>query len=441
MLPNATASELAHIAKGSRMSDQPTTLTRPNIVLVVMDDLGYGDLGCTGNTILHTPRIDSIAANGINLRHMYAASAVCTPSRAALMTGRYPQRVGLPRVLFPHDGTGLSEWEYTLPEMLRDAGYRTGMFGKWHLGCRPEHYPTRHGFDEYTGLLYSNDMHPIEMFEGESITASDVDQATLTGAYTDQAIDFIQRHADQPFFAYVAHTMPHIPLYVEEELAGRSSAGRYGDVVESLDHHIGRILDTLTELGLADDTLVMVTSDNGPWFEGSTGGLRGNKLHTYDGGIRVPFVAQWPGRIPAGTVSDDPACLFDLLPTLAAMTEGTVPTDRPVDGVDLSPVLNGGELPGNRPLYFFHWWTLNAMRSGPWKLHFDRHPRDPNRAQWKELPQLFNLELDPAECYNLSHRHPDVMEQLSSMATNFADEIADQRSTAEARAAGRATSP
>jgi uncharacterized sulfatase len=421
------------------MTAPAPTRQLPNIVLVVMDDLGYGDLGCMGNPLLNTPRVDAIAANGITMRHMYAASAVCTPSRAALLTGRLPQRVGLQRVLFPRDSTGLSAWEYTVPAMLRDAGYRTGMFGKWHLGCRPEHYPTRHGFDEYAGLLYSNDMHPVEMFEGESIATADVDQATLTGRYTDHAVDFIRRHADEPFFAYVAHTMPHIPLHVSEEFRGRSAAGRYGDVVECLDHHIGRLIDTLTELGLAADTLVMITSDNGPWFEGSTGGLRGNKLHTYEGGIRVPFLARWPGRIPPGSVSDEPASLTDLLPTLATLAGGRLPTDRPIDGIDISATLTGGSTPDRGPLYFFHWWTLNAVRSGPWKLHLDRFPRDPNRAHGKELPQLFNLDLDPAECYDLKDRHPDVLDRLTTQATRFADEILAQQPAAEARAAGRAT--
>ncbi|TDC54608.1 hypothetical protein E1212_02365 [Jiangella ureilytica] len=421
------------------MSDQPATLSRPNIVLVVMDDLGYGDLSCMGNTILRTPRIDSVAADGITLRHMYAASAVCTPSRAALLTGRYPQRVGLPRVLTPRDGTGLPAWEYTLPEMLRDAGYRTAMFGKWHLGCRPEHYPTRHGFDEYAGLLYSNDMHPVELFEGEKISTADVDQAALTRAYTDQAIDFVERQAGRPFFVYLAHTMPHIPLHVEDEFRGRSAGGRYGDVVESLDHHIGRLLDRLDDLGLSDDTIVMITSDNGPWFEGSTGGLRGTKLHTYEGGIRVPFVARWPGRIPAGAVSDEPVCLFDLLPTLAGMAGAAVPQDRPIDGVDVSAVLAGGSQPQPRPLFFFHWWTLNAVRYGRWKLHLDRFPRDPNRAQGKELPQLFDLELDPAETYDLRHGRLDVLEHLTGLAAHVEKEIDAQRLNAEARAAGRAS--
>ncbi|PZF84761.1 sulfatase family protein [Jiangella anatolica] len=413
---------------------------RPNIVLIVMDDLGYGDLSCMGNRILRTPRMDAVAAEGIVLRHMYAASAVCTPSRAALLTGRYPQRVGLPKVLNPRDGTGLSSFEYTLPEVLRDAGYRTAMFGKWHLGCRPEHYPTRHGFDEYAGLLYSNDMHPVELFEGEKITAADVDQAALTRAYTDQAIEFIDRaHAGGPFFVYLAHTMPHIPLHVEEEFAGRSAGGRYGDVVECLDHHVGRLLDRLDELGLGEDTLVMVTSDNGPWFEGSTGGLRGSKLHTYEGGIRVPFLARWPGRIPAGVVSDEVVCLFDLLPTLAGLAGATVPGDRPVDGVDIAAVLAGGSLPVRRALFFFHWWTLNAVRWGRWKLHLDRFPRDPNRAHGRELPQLFDLELDPGETYDLKDRHPDILDHLTGLAAHFTAEIDAQRDTAEARAAGRIT--
>jgi uncharacterized sulfatase len=233
--------------------------------------------------------------------------------------------------------------------------------------------------------------------------------------------------------------MPHIPLHVEDEFAGRSAGGRYGDVVESLDHHIGRLLDTLDDLGLAEDTLVMVTSDNGPWFEGSTGGLRGTKLHTYEGGIRVPFLARWPGRIPAAAVSDEPVCLFDLLPTLAGLAGATTPRDRPIDGADITAVLTGGARAEPRPLFFFHWWTLNAVRWGRWKLHLDRFPRDPSRAHGRELPQLFDLELDPAETYDLKDRHPDVLHHLTHLAARFEKDIDTQRLDAEARAAGRAT--
>lgn len=410
---------------------------RPNIVLVFMDDMGYGDLGCTGNPAIRTPRMDAVAAAGVVFTQMYSASPVCTPSRAALLTGRYAPRVGLPRVLHPQDEMGLSGWEQTLPQLLSGCGYRTGMFGKWHLGCRPEHNPTRHGFEEYLGLLYSNDMDPLRLYAGEHVVESAVDQATLTGRYTDAAIEFIERNTDTPFFVYLPHTMPHIPLHVEEAFRGRSAGGVYGDTIECIDFHLGRLLDRLDQLGLADSTLVIITSDNGPWFEGSTGGLRGRKFDTYEGGIRMPFVARWPAGIPAGTVCDQPACLTDLLPTLVGLAGGSVPADRPIDGVDIADGLRGGDVPEREALYFFFDWTLNAVRSGRWKLHLDRAPRDPHREHHRELPQLFDLHTDPGECYNLADRQPQVLARLSELARRFGAEIADQRAEAEARAAGK----
>lgn len=250
---------------------------RPNIVLVFMDDMGYGDMGAMGGTMIKTPNMDRVAAAGITYRQMYAAASVCTPSRAALMTGRYAQRVGLERVIFPQEPEGLSSYERTIADLLRECDYRTAIYGKWHLGARPEHGPLRHGFEEFFGIPYSNDMDPVHLFEGERVAETYVDQSLLTKAYTDRAIDFISRHADEPFFVYLPHTMPHIPLHVEEGFRGRSRAGTYGDTIECIDHHLGRLLDHLSELGLTDNTLVIVTSDNGPWFEGSTGGLRGRK--------------------------------------------------------------------------------------------------------------------------------------------------------------------
>ncbi|TDE48432.1 sulfatase [Nonomuraea mesophila] len=406
---------------------------RPNVVLVFMDDMGYGDMGAMGGTVVRTPRMDSVAENGITFRHMYSAAPVCTPSRAALMTGRYAQRVGLPRVIFPHEGEGLSGYERTVPEVLKTRGYRTAGYGKWHLGCRPEHNPTRHGFDEFFGLLYSNDMDPVHLYDGEKPVQKEVEQAQLTKQYTDRAIEFIERGGDDPFFVYLAHTMPHIPLHVEEGFRGTSRGGTYGDTIECIDFHLGRILDRLEELGLAEDTLVIVTSDNGPWFEGSTGGLRGRKIDTWEGGIRMPFVARWPARIPAGSVCDEPACFIDLLPTLAGLTGADLPADRPLDGIDIGPALTGGPMPEREALYFFHHWTLNALRQGRWKLHVDRNPQ-PDR---RELPQLFDLEADPGEAYNVANLEPEVMARLTELATSFAAEIAAQRVEAEGRAAGR----
>jgi uncharacterized sulfatase len=416
--------------------DGPRAVTdRPNIVLVFMDDMGYGDMGCFGGTVVQTPRMDQIAERGIKFRHMYSPASTCTPSRASLLTGRYAQRVGLPRVIFPHEGEGLPAWERTLPELLRECGYRTAMYGKWHLGSRPEHNPVRHGFDEFVGLLYSNDMDPVHLYEDEKVIETDVDQAWITKLYTDRAIEFIEQNVGEPFFVYLAHTMPHIPLHVEPAFRGTSRGGTYGDTIECIDFHLGRILDLLSDRGLTENTLVIVTSDNGPWFEGSTGGLRGRKIETWEGGLRMPFVAQWPGQIPAGAVCDEPACFIDLLPTLSTLAGGTVPVDRPIDGIDIGPALFGDAMPGREAIYFFQYWELNAVRSGRWKLHVSRHGHpypDP-----RELPHLVDLELDPAESYNVANREPEVLARLTSFAERFAAEIAGQRRGAEGRVAGR----
>jgi arylsulfatase A-like enzyme len=409
---------------------------RPNVVLVFMDDMGYGDMSCMGSDIIRTPRMDGVAANGVLFQQMYSAAAICTPSRAALLTGRYAPRVGLPRVLHPADVAGLPAWERTLPELLREQGYHTAVYGKWHLGGRPEHNPTRHGFDEFLGLLYSNDMVPLHLYAGGEVVETDVDQATLTRRYTDAAIDFVERHSADPFFVYLPHTMPHIPLHVEEGFRGRSRAGTYGDTIECIDFHLGRLLDRLEQLGLTEQTMVIVTSDNGPWFEGSTGGLRGRKSDTYEGGIRMPFVTQWPAAVPAGTRCDEPACLIDLLPTLVRLAGGTVPDDRPIDGIDIGPALLGLPMPERGPLYFFHHWTLNAVRLGRWKLHVDRQPRDAGREHHRGLPQLFDLDTDPAENYDLADREQGVVSRLTALARRFSSEIAAGRVDAEARAAG-----
>jgi arylsulfatase A len=410
-----------------------STAPQPNVVLVFMDDMGYGDMGCMGGTVIKTPQMDRVAEHGITFRHMYSAAPTCTPSRAALMTGRYAQRVGLPRVLFPDWPQGISDWEITVAELLRSSGYHTAAYGKWHLGSGPHHSPLNHGFDEFFGLPYSNDMDPVWLFDGAQVVDKAVDQATVTRQYTDKAIDFIDRHAEGPFFVYLAHTMPHIPLHVEPGFRGTSKAGTYGDTIECIDHHLGRLLDHLEETGLSENTLVMITSDNGPWFEGSTGGLRGRKGTAYEGGIRMPFTAQWPARIPAGAVSDEPACFIDLLPTLVSLAGGKIPTDRPVDGIDISAALCGQRMhPRQEPIYFFRDWTLNSLRAGHWKLHVSRQPNHDER----ELPQLFDLRIDPTESYNVANLYPDVLDELLNHAQRIATEIADQQPAAEARALG-----
>ncbi|MFC7404828.1 sulfatase [Georgenia alba] len=404
--------------------------TRPNIVLIFMDDLGYGDLGCTGSPLISTPHIDRLAAEGLQMRQMYSTSPTCTPSRAGLLTGRYAQRVGLPRVIFPADPEGLCGWERTIAGVLSDVGYRCGIYGKWHLGARPEHNPLRHGFEEFYGLPYSNDMDPLNLYVNADRIEAAVDQSTLTRRYTDQAMDFISRHADEPFFVYLPHTMPHIPLHVEEDFRGTSRAGTYGDTVECLDHHVGRLVDHVEQLGLAERTLFLVTSDNGPWFEGRTGGLRGRKIDTYEGGIRMPFVARWTGTIQPGRVCDDVRSLLDVFPTLATLAGAQIPDDRPIDGVDMSGLLRGEELPPRPPLYFFSHWHLNAVRDGRWKVHVDRFPTNDLR----ELPQLFDVVADPEESYNLASLHPEVLDRMLGLVDAFGREIEAQREDAVARA-------
>ncbi|GAB3260959.1 sulfatase family protein [Arthrobacter pigmenti] len=412
------------------MTDESTTPLRPNIVLIFMDDMGYGDLGCTGNQLIKTPRMDQLATEGMMFDHMYSAAPTCTPSRAALMTGRYAQRVGLPRVIFPQEPQGLSSWEVTVADILSEAGYACGIYGKWHLGAREQHHPLRHGFKEFVGLPYSNDMDPLSLYVNDQPEDGPVDQTSLTRRYTDAAMNFIERHRDEPFFVYLPHTMPHIPLHVEEDFRGTSAAGTYGDVIECLDHHVGRLIDHLDQHGLAENTLVMVTSDNGPWYEGSTGGFRGRKIDTYEGGIRMPFIARWPQTIEPGSRSQEPACFIDMLPTLAALTGAQVPQDRPLDGLDISCLFSGDAGPEREALYFYAGWHLNAIRQGRWKLHVDRFPN----TDLSELPQLFDVVADPQESYNLADLHPDVLEQLHTLLTDFGDHIDSTRQQAEERA-------
>ncbi len=385
---------------------------QPNILFVLMDDMGYGDMGCFGSPMIRTPVMDRLAESGAVFTQMYAAP-ICSPSRCGLLTGCYAQRVGIPRVLYTDDTIGLTPEFPTIATVLGKQGYRSSCIGKWHLGCCEEHLPTRNGFDEFLGLLVSNDMDPLYLYDDEEIVDRNVDQATLTRMYSERAIDFIMRDDPRPFLCYVAHTMPHIPLHVEEAFRGVSRGGLYGDTIECIDFYLGKILDALEESGRAENTLVIVTSDNGPWFEGSPGPLRGQKFEVYEGGIRVPTVARWPRQLPPGSRIESPVSFHDILPTLYSLAGGNSESLR-CDGVDISGCFRGDTVPPDYPPHFYYFnESLNAVRRGKWKLHVARGAR--SALNTKEMPQLFDLELDEGERYNLAQNFPDITQELVAL--------------------------
>src|SRR4051812_4782499 len=366
--------------------------SRPNLVLIFCDDLAYADIGSFGSRTNPTPNLDRMAAQGVRFTDFYVSSPVCSASRAALLTGCYHERVSIRGAMGPKDRTGLNHDETTLAELLKRQGYATGMAGKWHLGCRPSQLPTHHGFDEYLGLPYSNDMWPrhpeapaayppLPLYEGDRVIDADVapeDQRGLTAAYTERAVSFIRRNKDRPFFFYLAPNMPHVPLFVSDRFAGKTGHGLYADVIAEIDHAVGEVLRTLRDEGIDERTLVIFTSDNGPWLSyghhaGSAGRLREGKGTTWEGGVRVPMIARWPGRIPAGKTCDEPAMTIDLLPTFAKIARAKLPELR-LDGKDIGPLLRGE--PGAKSpqeAYYFYWGEhLQAVRSGNWKLYFPR---------------------------------------------------------------------
>ena len=417
----------------------------PNFVVIFFDDLGWGDLSIQGNQLIDTPRIDQAAAEGVRLQHFYAASSVCTPSRASLLSGRYPPRAGVSaHVFFPDEswigllrraagqGNELPRDEILLPEALGAAGYATGMVGKWHLGGRDGHRPRDFGFDSYFGVLWSNDMAPLHLYRGDDIIERDerpigffavggerdedrplgpggIDQTRLTQRYTDEAIAFLEAHREQPFFLYVAHTFPHVPHYASSEQAGQSEGGRYGDVIEDLDRSTGAILDAIERLGIADDTLVLITSDNGADYGGSPGGLRGRKGEILEGGQRVPMIARWPGRLPAGVVSDAMAMNIDVFPTLLSLAGLPLPQDRMIDGRDLSAVLTSGAASPHEQLFYFPVFGSlpEAVRDARFKLL--RSSGDAGR----DRPHLTRLDAD-IEAHDLRSKHPEVAAKLEA---------------------------
>jgi arylsulfatase A-like enzyme len=435
------AFSLALFIVAPAVAGQSAMAERPNIVVIFCDDLGYGDLGCYGHPTIRTPNLDQMASQGQRWTNFYAAAPVCTPSRAALMTGRLPPRNGMcsdtRRVLFPNSAGGLPPEEITLAETLKAAGYVTACVGKWHLGHLPQYLPIRQGFDSYFGIPYSNDMDRVPdapkgrglfwdpkveywnvpLMRDDQIVERPADQTTITRRYTDETIRLIKANKDKPFFIYLAHNLPHVPLFASDAFYGRSSRGLYGDVVEEIDTGVSRILGTLAELGLDRRTLVVFTSDNGPWLTfnelgGSAGLLRDGKGSTWEGGMREPGIFWWPGTIRPAVVQDLGSTL-DLLPTLTKLAGGEPPTDRVLDGVDISPVLLGAG-PSPRKLMFYYRDTqLYAVRKGPFKAHLvTRSSYGKDKPVKHDPPLVYHLGHDPSEQYNVADKYPDVVADL-----------------------------
>lgn len=436
----------------TRAADPPV-----NVIVILADDLGYGDLGCYGQTRYQTPHLDRMAAEGARFTHFNTPAPFCAPTRAALLTGRYPFRCGMTQNPAP-DGRDkathllhLPESEITLAQLFRQAGHATAAIGKWHLGhAKPEWLPTARGFDEYFGIPYSNDMRPVELLEGTRRAEYPVDQATLTKRYTERTLDFIERHRDRPFFLFLPQAMPHKPLAVSRDFDGKSGAGLYGDVIAELDWSVGQILDKLKTTGLNGRTLVIFTSDNGAWYGGSSGGLRGMKGSSYEGGYRVPGLVRWPGRIAPGQVVESIACTMDIFATSLDAAGISLPKDITIDGRSLLPMLMGKATPEPRYLLGAQNQNLATIRDDRWKLHVIQ-PRDPflqrtesgqpwvdprapdgttilapaNQYQPQDYPglrggvapaamQLFDLKADPGEQRDVAAEHPEIVSKLKA---------------------------
>ena len=464
--------------------------SRPNIIFVLADDLGYGDLGCQGANDIRTPNLDRLAEAGTRFTSYYVAQAVCTASRAALMSGCYPNRVGLQGALNHTSKNGIHPDEWLLPEMLKDRGYATACIGKWHLGTVASLNPLRHGFDQWLGIPYSNDnskyhpvlaaeMPPLPFYDGDTIVELDPDQSQFTRRFTERAVSFIESHAKEPFFLYLPQVMPHVPIFASEAFKGRSKRGLYGDVVEELDSSVGKILATLERLDLVENTMVIFSSDNGPFLSygdhaGSAGEFREGKLTCFEGGVRVPLIVRWPGHVPAKRVSDEPFMAIDWLPTVAEIVGGKGPS-RQIDGVSAKSLLLGdaGARPIHDALAFYAGEELHAVRSGTYKLHFP-HPYlttagEPGQggkpSNWgKGTPRaitdssmdaiasrhgqkvahldlmLIDLSADPGETTDVSAAHPEIVQRLTRMGDAFRADLGDSLTGAKGsgrRAAGK----
>jgi len=453
-----------------------TGADRPNIVLIFTDDLGYNDVGCFGSKVNQTPRIDQLAGQGTRFTDFYVAQAVCSASRAALMTGCYSNRVGMEGALNHTSPAGIHGDEWLIPEMLKSKGYATAMYGKWHLGLSPYFSPLKHGFDEYFGIPYSNDntkyhptlaeiMPPLPLYDGDRVIETDPDQTQFTQRMTRRAVDFIKRHRDQPFFLYVPHVMPHVPIFASEAFRGRSNNGLYGDVIQEIDWSVGQIVDAIDAAGLAENTIIIFTSDNGPFLSygahaGDAAPLREGKLTAFEGGVRTPCVMRWPGKITAGRVCKEPIMAIDFWPTFAAWVDAPLPA-HPIDGQDISAVLfDHPEATSPHPWQLYYTGTeLHAVRSGPWKLHFDHtyltKINDEIRSDGKPAgfgtlapksitqsgvegiasrhgyrvahqPQaLYHLGDDPGETIDVAAKNPEVVERLIRIGQAARAELGD----------------
>jgi arylsulfatase len=448
------------------------------VVIIYADDLGYGDVGCFGARGFATPNLDLLARQGRRFTNFHVAQPVCSASRAALLTGCYSNRIGIHGALGPNAAHGIADGEVTLAEMFKQKDYATGMAGKWHLGHRPRFLPTRHGFDEYLGLPYSNDMWPrhpearpgtyppLPLIEGDRVVDPDVtadDQKTLTTRYTARAVDFIARNKDRPFFFYLAHSMPHVPLFTRDDSRGKSSQGAYGDVIQEIDASVGEVLGALDAHGLAEETLVIFASDNGPWLSygdhaGTAGPLREGKGTCWEGGVRVPCIMRWPGAIPAGTTSDAMLMTIDLFPTLAGIVGAGLP-DHPIDGLDVRPLLVGdGGAPNTHDAYVYYYEQnqLQAVVSGDgrWKLQLPHvyrtlagrhggHGGKPAKYEQARVtrPELYDLSADVGESRDVASDHPEVVARLLAVADRARDDLGDaltERTGRNVRAPGRA---
>lgn len=394
---------------------------KPNIIVIMADDLGYGDIGCDGGTIIRTPNLDRMAAEGTRFTDFYASANLCTPSRAGLLTGRYPVRMNLAHeVIQSPEDRGLPLSELTIPKALKPAGYASALIGKWHLGHRGQYWPPNvHGFDVFKGLPYSHDMQPLAYFEKDGdapLTESPVDFPKLTQTLFRETAAFAEANRDKPFFVLLALTAPHVPLVRNDDAAWDSPAGAYGDVVEEIDRNVGLLLDQLKALGLEDDTLVIFTSDNGPWFEGSSGPFRERKGQSgFDGGYRVPFILRQPGTVPAGAVTNAIASNLDLLPTFAALAGADLPTDLELDGKDIGAVIFEGAATPHEQILLFDNTKVAAIRTQAWKLVTRVHTRawHVNLGRFN-YPLLFDIVRDPGENYSVASLHPEVVVDLKA---------------------------
>lgn len=440
----------------------PAASAKPNVVLIFIDDMGYGDIGPFGSTKNRTPNLDRMASEGMKLTSFYAAP-VCSVSRAQVITGCYGQRVSLPGVLFPGAPIGLSSKEHTVAKLMKAQGYATMCIGKWHLGDQPVFLPTRHGFDHYFGIPYSNDMLKARKVDGVRVVPLvrdekvqelllEDDQDGITARYTDEAVKFITENKARPFFLYLPHNAVHTPIHPGARFRGKSANGRFGDWVEEVDWSVGRVLDTLRELKLAENTLVMFSSDNGPWLVkgtdgGTAGPLRGGKGSTWEGGVREPALAWWPGKIAPGSVCDAIAGNIDFLPTFVKLAGGTVPADNKIDGKDISPLLLGQtkESP-HEARYYYAGYKLQAVRSGPWKLAIA--PQNDGMGKTGapipaslDQPRLYNLDQDIGERTDVATKHPEVVARLKSLALKMVGELGDGKPGPEVREPGRVENP